>query len=154
MKKFKKSLSLILALVLIVGAMFILNACGNENATDGNAQEISTSASQTAAASSGSTAVGEGETNFVFTVIDTEGKETIFDVYTDKTTVGEALLDCGLIQGENGDYGLYVKTVNGTTLDYNIHGKYWAFYVDGELSMTGVDMTDITPGSAYCFKAE
>lgn len=97
---------------------------------------------------------GEGAAEFTFAVVDPDGKEIQATVKTDKATVGEALLDLGLIAGENGEYGLYVKTVNGTTLDYDKDGKYWAFYVDGEYAMTGVDTTEIASGSVYCFKAE
>lgn len=96
-----------------------------------------------------------GETvEFTFVAVDLEGKEETFQITTDKKTVGEALLEEGLIQGEPGPYGLYVKTVNGITLDYDTDGKYWAFYVDGEYGMTGVDETDIVPGSTYAFKPE
>ena len=60
----------------------------------------------------------------------------------------------GLGAGEDSEYGLYVKTVNGVTVDYDQDGKYWAFYVDGEYAATGVDSTDITAGATYTFKAE
>jgi hypothetical protein len=75
-------------------------------------------------------------------------------VKTDKTTVGAALLEVELIAGEDSQYGLYVKTVNGITLDYDKDGKYWAFYIDGEMAMSGVDSTDIAEGATYEFKAE
>ena len=91
---------------------------------------------------------------FTFIVVDKDGKETPFTVATDKTYVGEALIDEGLIEGEEGPYGLYVKTVNGQTLDYDTDGMYWSFYVDGEYGLTGVDMTEIGPGTTYMFKAE
>ena len=86
--------------------------------------------------------------------MDLEGNEKTFQITTSKSTVGEALMDEGLLAGEPGPYGLYVKTVNGITLDYDKDGKYWAFYVDGEYGLTGVDETDIQPGSTYCFKPE
>ena len=68
--------------------------------------------------------------------------------------MGDALTELGLIAGEESDYGLYVKTVNGVTLDYDADGAYWAFYVNGEYAQTGVDATTITEGDAYSFKAE
>ena len=86
--------------------------------------------------------------------MDLEGNEKTFQITTNKSTVGEALMDEGLLAGEPGPYGLYVKTVNGITLDYDKDGKYWAFYVDGEYGLTGVDETAIQPGSTYCFKPE
>ena len=142
----KKFLSIILAIILT----FSLVACGG-NGTDTTKEDpniTSTSAPEE------STVIGTGETSFVFNVVDTEGKETSFEVHTDKETVGEALTDCELIAGENGPYGLYVKTVNGVTLDYDKDGKYWAFYIGDELAPTGVDSTIITEGSVYSFKAE
>ncbi|MBQ3507621.1 MAG: DUF4430 domain-containing protein [Clostridia bacterium] len=98
------------------------------------------------------TVKGEGATTFYFNVVDKDGNETKFEIHTDKTTVGEALLELGLIEGDMGDYGLYVKKVNGITADYDVDGTYWAFYVGNEYGMTGVDMTDIEPGATYAFK--
>lgn len=100
------------------------------------------------------TEVGEGETQFTFEVVDGEGNATYFLVNTDKTTVGEALVELELIAGDESDYGLYVKTVNGITADYDVDQTYWAFYVDGEYAMTGVDSTDVVAGSTYSFKVE
>ena len=77
-----------------------------------------------------------------------------FTVQTNEKTVGEALQKLGVIDGEEGDYGLYIKTVNGTTADYNKDGVYWAFYVDGEYAMTGADMTDVVDGTVYTFRVE
>ena len=93
--------------------------------------------------------MGEGETMFLFNVVDPEGKESHFEIHTDEKTVGAALLSLGLIAGEDSEYGLYVKTVNGITADYDKDQDYWSFYIDGEYAQTGVDMTAITDGSTY-----
>ena len=98
--------------------------------------------------------LGEGDTVFDFTVTDKDGNETKFEIATDKTTVGEALAELGLIEGEEGAYGLYVKKVNGITADYDVDKTYWAFYVNGEYAMTGVDKTEIEAGATYSFKVE
>ena len=98
------------------------------------------------------TVKGEGATTFYFNVVDKDGNETKFEIRTDKTTVGEALLELGLIEGEAGPYGLYVKKVNGITADYDVDGTYWAFYVGNDYGMTGVDLTEIEAGATYAFK--
>ena len=98
--------------------------------------------------------LGVGQTKFLFTVVDKEGNETNFEIHTDKETVGAALLELELIAGEDGEFGLYVKTVNGMTADYDVDQTYWAFYIDGEYAMSGVDVTIIEEGKTYAFKVE
>ena len=49
-------------------------------------------------------------------------------------------------------YGLYVKTVNGITADYAVDQTYWAFYINGEYAMAGVDSTPVENGTVYALK--
>lgn len=149
--RFTKSLSFILCIVLITAIALFTTACSDNTQTN---EPETTVATTTAAAESDSNVLGEGETEFIFTVTDKDGKETEYEVHTDKTTVGDALLELDLIAGEDGDYGLYVKTVDGITVDYDTDGKYWAFYVNGEYASSGVDSTNITEGDTYSFKVE
>ena len=86
--------------------------------------------------------------------VDLEGNETVFEITSDKKIVGEELLARQILAGEESQYGLYIKTVNGITLDYEKDGMYWAFYIDGEYAMTGVDGTDAEEGATYLFKPE
>ena len=146
MNKFsmKKLLSILLCIALIAALAFSTVGCSKNDKTEPVAS----------AEASGVVSMGEGETSFLFNVVDPDGKESNFEIHTDEKTVGAALLSLGLIAGEDSEYGLYVKTVNGVTVDYDTDGKYWAFYVDGEYAATGVDATDITAGATYTFKAE
>lgn len=98
--------------------------------------------------------MGEGETSFYFNVTTADQETTCYEIKTDAETVGAALVDLGLVEGEESEWGLYVKTVNGVTADYNVDGHYWAFYIDGEYAMTGVDSTNVTPGATYAFVVE
>ena len=130
----------ILALVLIVAMALSFSACGKN---DSNTNTTTTQAS-------GET---KKELSFVFKVVDLDGSEKSFDITTDAKTVGEALVAEKLISGTNGDYGLMVDTVNGIKYDYTADGAYWAFYIDGEMAMTGVDSTDVVDGATYSFVA-
>ena len=105
-------------------------------------------------AQSEASVLGEGSAEFALTVVDKDGNETQFEIHTDKETVGEALVELELISGDESEYGLYVKTVNGITADYDTDGVYWAFYINGEYALTGVDATMITEGDSYSFKVE
>lgn len=150
-----KILSVILALVLIAVTALVLTGCGDKkNNSDETMPTVAEPSEDGDTVSDDIIVKGEGETSFYFNVTDPDGNVTKFKILTNEETVGDALINLGIISGEEGDYGLYVKTVNGTELDYNRDGKYWAFYVNGEYGMTGVDMTDIENGATYEFKAE
>jgi len=94
------------------------------------------------------TTLGEGETTLTVEV-KIEDKTVVFTIKTDADTVGAALLENGLIAGEESAYGLYVKVVNGVTADYDVDGSYWAFWINGEYAMSGVDTTPIVAGEDY-----
>lgn len=91
---------------------------------------------------------GDGKTTVQVEVKAGE-KAVTFTVKTDRTILSEALFDHHLIEGDAGDYGLYLKTVNGITADYDADQHYWAFYKDGEYMMTGMDGTKIADGDHY-----
>ena len=77
------------------------------------------------------------------------GNQITLTIHTDKEILGDALLDHKLIEGEDGDYGMYIKKVNGIQADYDKDGAYWAFSQNGEYMMTGVDGTSIAGGETY-----
>lgn len=133
-------------------ALFAGGCSGKTNEQSASAKTEQSAAVQTAAG--GQTELGEGLTQFTFNVVDKDGVETQFIIHTDKETVGEALLELELIAGDESGYGLFVKTVNGITADYDTDGTYWAFYVGDEYAVTGVDATEVTDGAVYAFKVE
>lgn len=94
------------------------------------------------------TELGEGSKNLIVEVR-ADDQVVTFTIHTDETTVGAALLANDLIAGDEGEYGLYIKKVNGITADYDVDQSYWAFFVDGEYATAGVDSTDIAEGSVY-----
>ena len=157
----QRFLSLTLILLLIAASALAVTGCQNTPAevpeTDGGSTSTSTPSAdegETGETNGAPEVKGEGKTSFSFSVVDGEGNETLYTVKTDRTTVGDALLELGLIEGEESEYGLYVKKVDGITADFDVDGTYWAFYVDGEYALSGVDTTEITEGASYAFKVE
>lgn len=151
----RKLLSVILCVGLFAAMALTTTGCtANQPGAPETSTAISTAPESEASQAPEGTVLGEGETEFAFLVVDGEGAETRFTIRTDETTVGAALLELGLIEGDESEYGLYVKTVNGITVDYDTDGKYWAFYIDDEYAMTGVDATDVAAGSTYSFVVE
>lgn len=162
---FKKHsiLSLVLALVLIAAMALTFVSC--DNGTDASQSDTQTTAVTTAEVNDSSdtgsdtsdttddSVVGVGNTSFTFNVKFKDGSTKSYTVKTDKTTVGAALVDAGLISGSDSQYGLMVDTVCGETLVYTTDKMYWAFYVNGEYAMSGVDSTDIKADETYSFEA-
>lgn len=143
----KKWLSFLLCIVLFAAAAWVTTGCGAKPAED------APPAVSEAVAQDGDV-LGEGETEFSLTVTDQDGNEIALTIRTDRTIVGEALQELGLLEGEEGPYGLYVKTVNGIRADYDTDKVYWAFYINGEYAVSGVDVTEIAEGDTYALKVE
>ena len=148
-KIFTKKLLVTLSIVLIAVMALVIAGC-----TNNKKDEPTTTESVQTTEKPSVIHKGEGENAFVFIVTDADGNNTHFMIKSDKETVGEALMELDLISGEEGQYGLYVKTVNGITLDYDKDKMYWAFYEENNYANQGVDQTPITEGGVYTFKAE
>ena len=154
MRNFKRIFALILCIVLVAAVALFAQGCKKTEGESPETTDSVTTAADTTEKAEDTNVLGEGEKQFTFKVVDKEGKETVFTINTDKKTVGDALLELELIEGEDGDYGLYVKKVNGIVADYDVDQTYWAFYVNGEYAMSGVDTTEIENGAEYSFKVE
>ena len=84
----------------------------------------------------------------VSVTVKAEDQSVTFTVKTDKEYLGEALSEHELITGKDGQYGLYITSVNGMAIAEG-EQAYWALYKDGAYSMTGVDTTPIVSGERY-----
>ena len=134
MKKIKIS-SVLTAVLLVLAAAVVLSlsACGKSGAP--------APADSTATVSSGEvTQLGDGDKEFSFEITFSDGSVSAYNIKTDEEIVGP--------------YGLYVQTVGGETVEYENGGHFWAFYINGEYAVTGVDVTEIEPGASYAFKVD
>ena len=141
----KKTMTKLLALALAVLMTLFLAACGKKDS--GAADKVELPVADGAV-------IGQGATAITVQVTGADGKTVTFTVNTDEETVGAALLGLGVIAGDNSEYGLYVKTVNGETADYDKDGAYWAFYINGEYASVGVDYAAPEAGATYGFQVE
>lgn len=141
----KKKLTVIVAVVVAIIAIILgFMACTN-NPAPNSADSQSLAASQTQ--SSSPDAVKE----YLFEVTHKDGTTTKKTVTTTETTLDKALLDAGLVAGDEGEYGLFVTEVDGETADYSTDGGWWKFLVNGEESSVGVSSTNVENGSTYSF---
>ena len=89
------------------------------------------------------------ECTFTFTAVFADGSKEEHTITTTEKTVGDALIANGLIEGEDGPYGLYIKKVNGVSAVYETDGAYWSLEIGGEPAITGADSIEITENTVY-----
>ena len=93
----------------------------------------------------------EGSKTLTVTVIQEGVEDKVFTIHTDAEFLRGALEQEKLIEGTESQYGLFVTTVDGVTVDESL--RQWWCLNDGEGNMldTGVDSTPIADGDAFQF---
>lgn len=81
-------------------------------------------------------------------VVLVDGTSKSYEISTDAEYLRQALEEKKLIEGEESEYGLYVKTVDGVTADDG-NQEWWCFTKGGESINTGVDTTPIADGDHF-----
>lgn len=123
----KKLLSFMLATVCIL----TLISCSAADSSEGDAQNSAE------------------EKQITVTVVDDKKQEEVFTITTRAEMLGDAVDEINLVQGEEGQYGLFMKTVNGVTVN-DANQEWWCLTKNGgEEVMTGIDSTPIADGDAF-----
>ena len=129
----------LLSLICIVALCLLFVSC-SDKPSDTNLWE--------AALYTENTTFGDGQ-KLVDITVEAGDKSVVFTIKSNKQTVGDALKEHNLIDGEMGAYGLYVKSVNGITADYSVDNSFWSFTKSGEYMTTGVDVTQFSDGDKF-----
>lgn len=84
-------------------------------------------------------------------VINSADESTLYELNTDAEFLRQAMDEAeGLTyDGEEGEYGIMISTINGEVADYNVNGAYWGFYVNGEYCNYGIDTQPVLDGDAF-----
>lgn len=98
----------------------------------------------------------EGAKTIMIQVIDDQNESTEYEVHTDAEYLLQAMEDVdGLtFDGEEGDYGFTVYTVNDVTADFNTDGAYWSFYLNDEYCNYGVSEQPVNDGDEFMIRYE
>lgn len=89
-----------------------------------------------------------GDKALGLTVAYADGSTDEFEFTTDAEFLRAALEEQQLVAGDESEYGLFVKTVNGVTADES-QQQWWCLTRDGAEVMTGVDSTPIADGDHF-----
>ena len=94
-------------------------------------------------------ATQEGSKSFTVQVVHADGTTKEFRYTSDEEYVGTVLIEAGLIDGEEGAWGMYIETVDGEEAVYETDGAYWALYVGEEYATQSIELTPIEDGGTY-----
>lgn len=95
-------------------------------------------------------ATTQGEKEITVVVVHADKTEKTFTYQTDAEYLREVLEDNGLIAGDESEYGLFVKTVDGETAD-DSKQQWWCITKGGESLNTSVDQTPINDKDQFEF---
>lgn len=90
-----------------------------------------------------------GDKRIAVTVVHKDGTERVFEYDTDEEYLGTVLSGAGLLQGDEGPYGLMIHTVDGEKADWNTDQSYWAVYQGEEYATVGIDQLVIKDGDTF-----
>ena len=93
-------------------------------------------------------AVSKGDKHIVVEVVHADGASKEYEYDTDEEYLRNVLEPAGLIAGEDSEYGMFVKTVDGYTVD-DAKQEWWCFTQDGVQVNTGVDTTPVADGDHF-----
>lgn len=93
-------------------------------------------------------AVSKGDKHIVVEVVNAEGTSKEYEYDTDEEYLRGVLEPAGLIAGDESEYGLFVKTVDGYTVN-DANQEWWCFTQSGEMLSMGVDTTPVADGDHF-----
>ena len=76
------------------------------------------------------------------------GSEKVYHIDTACKYLGDALLEKGIIKGEDSQYGLFITEVAGIKAD-DKKEEWWLVTKNGEGTTTGVSSIEIADGECY-----
>ncbi len=100
-----------------------------------------------------------GSKAYTFTVVDDQSNEKVYTGKTDAEYLSGIMDELAAegdfsYEGETGEFGLTIYTVNGLNADYNTGNAYWAVYVNGDYGLYGADQQPVADGDSYMLKYE
>ena len=90
-----------------------------------------------------------GSKAYTVTVVHKDGSVKDFSYRTDEEYLAGALLEEGLVSGEDTQYGLTIITVDGEEAVWATDNAYWAIWIGEEMAMTGASETPVYDGSSF-----
>jgi len=90
-----------------------------------------------------------GSKTITVEVVHSDETAKTFTYHSDEEYLGDVLLSEGLVEGEEGPYGLYIRSVDGERADFALDGAYWALFEGEDYATLGIDQTVMEDGDCF-----
>lgn len=132
----KKSVASTVSIILSVLLLFCFVSCG---------EKVDATGLWESATYRSDTTIGNGAKTVSFDV-EAGGQKITITLKTDKTTLGEAMFEHGLINDAS-----FFNVLNGMEASWENDQAYWAFYEGDKKMPHGVNDESISDGASYRF---
>lgn len=90
-----------------------------------------------------------GTKAFTVVVVHGDGTSKEFQYKSSQEYLGRALVEVGLVEDNQGQYGLYIQEVDGERAVWEENQAWWGIYIGEESATTGADEIVLTDGGIY-----
>ena len=152
--KTKRLLSTLMCLALCLVMALTITACNKDNDNKNHVNRSTADQAKVAdplwntATYLEDVTLGQGDKT-IYVKVEAGTQSITVTINTDAENLEDALTSVDLVDGEESEFGLYIKEVNGIVADYDIDQTYWGMFRDGEYLMEGANLTQITDGDRY-----
>lgn len=96
----------------------------------------------------------KGSKAITLEVLNQENQTSEYQIQTDAEFLRQVMEEAEgfTFEGEEGNYGFTLYTINGETHNWNMDGSYWAVYVNGEYCQYGIESQPVRDGDVYRFE--
>lgn len=94
-------------------------------------------------------ATSEGVKTITIEVVHKDESRKSFTYTTEEEYLDKVLVAGGLVEDNQGPYGLYIEEVDGEKADYNVDGGYWGIEHNGERAVTGASEIPVHDGDSF-----
>lgn len=94
-------------------------------------------------------ATTEGSKTITVEVVHKDESKKTFTCTTTEEFLAPVLVSEGIVEDNQGEFGLYILVADGETADYSVDSSYWALLKDGEATPAGASETPITDGDTF-----
>lgn len=91
----------------------------------------------------------QGAKTITVEVVHKDGSTKTFTCHTDEEYLAEVLVREGIVEDNQGPYGLYILVADGERADYDTDGAYWSVLQNGEPAATGASEVPVHDGDSF-----